>query len=286
MRIVHVSDLHHQLDWRRRSWASSGWRGIPGRLELHAFGRWDRFEFAERTWNGILEDIEVLSADHVILTGDLTAMGDENELRAMEHSLKHLTKAGRVTFIPGNHDRYTDASAARRFERVFAAELTSSMPEYADARGYPFVKLLGADVAFIGLDSTRVPAWFQYFVGRIGAAQLTALKRILDDPRLAGRKVHVLAHHGPLAPDGRREWRESALIDAPALLKTLKDRSVMFHHGHSHVRSWHRGHEAHPHLFGAGSSTEPGGEGYWLLDVDDHETLEATNLKPGRQLVR
>ncbi len=286
MRIVHVSDLHHQLDWRRRSWASSGWRGVPGRLELHAFGRWERFAFAERTWNGILEDIEVLEADHVILTGDLTAMGDEEEFLAVEPSLRHLLRAGRVTIIPGNHDRYTDGSAARGFERVFKAELTSVMPEYADARGYPFVKFVGADVALIGLDSTRVPGWAQYFVGRLGKAQLAALTRILADPRLEGKTVHVLAHHGPLSPDGKRDWRESALIDAPALLDVLRDRAVLFHHGHSHVRSWRRGHEAHPHLFGGGSSTEPGGEGYWLLDVDDHQTLEATHLKPGRMLAR
>lgn len=286
MRIVHVSDLHHQLDWRQRSWAHSGWRGILGRLELQVFGRLDRFQFAERTWNGILEDIEHLDADHVILTGDLTAMGDEDELVAMEKSIAHLTNQGRITLIPGNHDRYTDGSAARRFERIFKKELSSDLPEYADARGYPFVRFVGSDVALIGLDSTRVKGWMQYFVGRIGPEQLAALKRILDDPRLAGRTVHILSHHGPLSPKGEREWKESALIDAPALLSVIRDRAVVFHHGHSHERSWRRGHEAHPHLFGAGSSTEPGGEGYWLLDIDDHETFEAANLKPGRMKVK
>jgi 3',5'-cyclic AMP phosphodiesterase CpdA len=280
MRIVHVSDVHHQLDWGRRSWSSSGWRGIPGRLEL-AMGRLARFAEGFGLWQRILEDIERLEADHVILTGDLTAMGDAAEFEAMHASMRHLTVAGKLTVIPGNHDRYTDAPGERHFERVFASEVASVMPEHADATGYPFVRFVGEGVALIGLDSTRVPGWGHYVVGRLGARQLAALQRILDDPRLGGRTVHVLSHHGPLSPKGQREWKESALIDGPALLSVLEGREVMLHHGHSHVRHWHRAEEERPHLFGGGSSTEPGQEGYWMLDVDDHVTLEAHHLMPG-----
>ena len=284
MRLVHVSDIHHQLDWNRRSWRSSGWRGAPGRLELHGLGRLERFSRAAESWSRILEDIEHLDVDHVLFTGDLTAMGDGAEFAAVRASVRHLTTEGRLTVIPGNHDRYTDAPGQRHFERVFAEQLTSAMPEHADETGYPFVKLLGDDVALVGLDSTRVPGWSQYLVGRLGPAQLAALTRILDDPRMVGRTVHVLSHHGPLSPLGHREWKESALIDGPALLAVLEAREVVLHHGHSHVRSWHRRQDAgRPHLFGGGSSTEPGGEGYWVLDVEDHRTVEALHLLPGRE---
>lgn len=282
MRIVHVSDIHHQLDWKSRSWASSGWRGAPGRLELHGLGRLSRFSAGGDSWKRILDDIDTLEADHVFLTGDLTAMGDRDEFVAVSESLRHLILEDRLTLIPGNHDRYTDTPGQRHFEHVFAAQLVSVMPEHADAHGYPFVRFVGADVALIGLDSTRVPGWSQYVVGRLGGHQLAALQRILDDPRMAGRTVHVLSHHGPLSPDGRREWMESALIDGPALLGLLKGREVMLHHGHSHVRSWQRAREARPHLFGGGSSTEPGREGYWVLDVEDHQEVEAQHLRPGR----
>lgn len=280
MRLVHVSDIHHQVDWRARSWASSGLQGLLGRVELHGFGRLRRFAEAAAQWGRILEDIEAHSAEHVLLTGDLTAMGHPDELEAMHRTLEHLFRAGRLTLVPGNHDRYV---APRAFESIFSSHLASDLPEYADAHGYPFVKLLGDDVALIGLDSTRVRGWSQYFVGRLGPQQLAALGKVLDDPRLAGRTVHVLSHHGPLSHDGRREWLESALIDGPDFLRALHGREVVLHHGHSHIRSWHRAEAERPHLFGGGSSTEPGREGYWLLDVDDHRELEARHLRPGHR---
>ena len=278
MRLVHVSDIHHQLDWRTHSWASSGVQGLLGRVELHGFGRLKRFATASAQWARILDDIEAHAAEHVLLTGDLTAMGHPDELEAVHGTMQHLLDAGRLTVIPGNHDRYVEP---RAFERIFAPHLTSDLPEYADAHGYPFVKLLGADVAVVGLDSTRVRGWGQYFVGRLGDEQLGALTRLLDDPRLKGRTVHVLSHHGPLSHDGRREWLESALIDGPALLRVLHGRRVVLHHGHSHLRSWHRAAAARPHLFGGGSSTEPGREGYWLLDMENHLAVEARHLRPG-----
>lgn len=246
-------------------------------------GRLERFAAAAASWMRILEDIDKLDVDHVLFTGDLTAMGDGAEFEAVHATVRHLTTEGRLTVIPGNHDRYTDKPGKRHFERIFADQLISAMPEHADEHGYPFVRMLGDDVALVGLDSTRVPGWSQYVVGRLGPSQLAALTRILDDPRLEGRTVHVLSHHGPLSPAGQHDWHESALIDGPALLAVLEGRDVMLHHGHSHVRSWHRSFAERPHLFGGGSSTEPGREGYWVLDVDDHRTFEALHLRPGRE---
>lgn len=268
VRFIHVSDIHHQLDWKRRTWSSSGLQGALGRIELHGFGRLKRFSEAATQWARILEDIELHAPDHVLLTGDLTAMGHPEELEAMHDTLRPLLEARRLTLVPGNHDRYLDA---RAFERVFSAHLASDLPEYADVHGYPFVKLLGDDVALVGLDSTRVSRLSQYFVGRLGKGQLAALARVLDDPRLSGRTVHVLSHHGPLSKDG------------PALLKTLHGRSVVLHHGHSHIRTWRPAENERPHLFGGGSSTEPGREGFWLVDVENHRTLEATRLVPGQR---
>jgi hypothetical protein len=282
VRIIHVSDVHHQLDWAAKPWRSSGWQGALGRLELHGFNRLHKFAEAATVWKRILDDIDHFEADHVIFTGDLTAMGHEDEFWAVSESVKHLTKEGKLTIIPGNHDRYIDAPGKRHFEHVFAPQIISDMPEYCDEYGYPFVRLLGHDVALVGIDSTRVKGWAQYFVGRIGKTQLGSLQKILDDPRLANRTVHVLSHHGPLSPDGRREWMESGLIDAPAFLRILEGREVMLHHGHSHIRSWHRAGDERPHLFGGGSSTEPGKEGYWMLDVEDHHQVEVSHFRPGR----
>ncbi len=277
MRFIHLSDIHHQVDWSARSWGATGAQGLLGRIELHGFGRLARFRDASSRWRRLLDDLDAHAPEHVLLTGDLTAMGHPEELEWMRESVEPLLRAGRLTLIPGNHDRYV---APKAFETVFADALRSDLPEFADEHGYPFVKLLGDDTALVGLDSTRVSGWSQYFVGRLGQRQLAALEKVLVDPRLEGRTVHVLSHHGPLSSDGRREWIESALIDGPALLELIRRHRVVLHHGHAHRRSWHRRTEARPHLIGAGSSTEPGRAGFWIIEADDHHDVEARFVPP------
>ena len=272
LRLAHLSDLHHQIDWEKRSFWSSGWRGAPGRFELHALGRLRRFAGVEQRIARLVDQVLALAPDRVIVTGDLTALGDEDELRRARTLLEPFIAAGLLVVIPGNHDRYTD-SRGSAFEVVFRDLLTSDLPELADARGYPFVKLVGERHALVGLDSTRVQGWSHYVVGRIGVAQLRRLARVLEDPLLAGRTVLLLVHHGPAGPSGAFDWNESGLIDAAALLRTIEHRPVVLLHGHSHHRFWHRARPGRPHLIAGGSSTER--PGFWEVHVDDHRALEA-----------
>ncbi len=281
VRIAHLSDLHQQLDWGARSWGSSGWRGVPGRFELHGLGRLARFEGVEPRIAQLVDDLHALDVDHAVLTGDVSALGHEDEVGRVHELLEPLVRAGRLTVIPGNHDRYTDRPGARVFERFFTPR--SDWPEYAGPDGYPFVRLVNERLAVVGLDSTRVPGWTHYLVGRVGEAQLDALGRLLSDPRLAGRTVLVLSHHGPLGPSGRFHWNHSALLDAGALTRRVRQHHAVLLHGHSHQRYWHRRTEARPHVLSAGSATEPGGEGYWLLELEDAVTMEARRYLPGRR---
>ncbi len=272
LRLAHLSDLHQQIDWRKRPFWSSGWRGALGRFELHALGRLRRFAGVEARIARLVDQVLTLAPDRVLVTGDLTALGDEDELRLARSLLEPFIAAGLLVVIPGNHDRYTDARR-RAFEVVFHDLLGSDLPELADARGYPFVKLVGDRHALVGLDSTRVRGWSQYFVGRLGASQLRALARVLEHPALAGRTVLLLAHHGPAGPSGAFDWNESGLLDADALLRTLRHRPVVLLHGHSHHRYWHRARQGRPHLIAGGSSTER--PGFFEVRVDDHRALEA-----------
>ena len=272
LRLAHLSDLHHQIDWRRRSFWSSGWRGAPGRVELHLLGRFGRFVGVEQRIARLVDQVLALAPDRVLLTGDLTALGDEAELRHARALLEPFIAAGLLVVIPGNHDRYTDARGGA-FELVFRDLLESDLPELADARGYPFVKLVGDRHALVGLDSTRVQGWSHYVVGRLGTPQLRRLARVLEHPLLERRTVLLLVHHGPAGPSGRFDWNESGLIDAEELLRTVRDRPVVLLHGHSHQRSWHRARPGRPHLIAGGSSTERAG--FWELRVEDHRAVEA-----------
>jgi 3',5'-cyclic AMP phosphodiesterase CpdA len=272
LRLAHLSDLHHQIDWRRRSLWSSGWRGAPGRFELHLLGRFRRFAGVEQRIARLVDQVLALAPDRVLLTGDLTALGDEAELRHARSLLEPFIAAGLLVVIPGNHDRYTDARGGA-FELVFRDLLESDLPELADAGGYPFVKLVGDRHALVGLDSTRVQGWSHYVVGRLGTAQLRALGRVLEHPMLERRTVLLLAHHGPAGPSGKFDWNESGLIDAEELLRTIRDRPVVLLHGHSHHRYWHRARPDRPHLIAGGSSTEC--PGFWELRVENHHAVEA-----------
>jgi 3',5'-cyclic AMP phosphodiesterase CpdA len=272
LRLAHLSDLHHQIDWRTRSLWSSGWRGAPGRFELHALGRLRRFAGVEQRIARLVDQVLALAPDRVIVTGDLTALGDEQELRVARTLLEPFIAAGLLVVIPGNHDRYTDARSSA-FEVVFGDLLKSDLPELADERGYPFVKLVGDRHALVGLDSTRVQGWSHYVVGRLGLDQLRRLARVLEHSTMAGRTVLLLAHHGPAGPSGAFDWNESGLIDAGELLRTIRHRPVVLLHGHSHHRYWHRARYGRPHLIAGGSSTER--PGFWEVHVQDHHALEA-----------
>jgi hypothetical protein len=58
------------------------------------------------------------------------------------------------------------------------------------------------------------------------------------------------------------------LLDADALLELLPGPRFAVLHGHIHHRYHHPATATRPHLFCAGSSTQAGREGYWLIDVD------------------
>ena len=272
LRLAHLSDLHQQIDWRKRSLWSSGWRGVPGRFELHALGRLRRFAGVEQRIARLVDQVLALGPDRVVVTGDLTALGDEQELRVARSLLEPFIAAGLLVVIPGNHDRYTDARGSA-FEVVFGDLLQSDLPDLADERGYPFVKWVGERHALVGLDSTRVQGWSHYVVGRLGDRQLRRLARVLEHPAMEGRTVLLLVHHGPAGPSGAFDWNESGLIDAGALLRTIRQRPVVLLHGHSHQRYWHRARPGRPHLIAGGSSTER--PGFWEVQVDDHRALEA-----------
>ena len=86
-------------------------------------------------------------------------------------------RPGRVTVIPGNHDRYTWwAHRSRRFEKFFG--------EFAPRREYPWLRPLDPDTAILGLDPTRAGG---HRAGKLPPEQLAAAQRARRGRRPAGR---------------------------------------------------------------------------------------------------
>jgi 3',5'-cyclic AMP phosphodiesterase CpdA len=213
----------------------------------------------------LLREADRLKVDHLLVSGDLTALALPEEFEAARAALESWS--GRMTIVPGNHDVYTPA--AKRdglFERTFEKELRSDFPDLCREGPYPIVKLLGADAAVVALSSARVPLAPGIAMGWVGRAQREALAAILADARMARRAVLVSVHHGPYRQSGRRDRITHGLLDGAEVLSTsAKGGAVGLCHGHIHHRYRIKG----PlEVFCAGSSTQKGREGYWVYELD------------------
>jgi 3',5'-cyclic AMP phosphodiesterase CpdA len=204
LRIVHLSDVHV---WR---YAFNPLRlmnkRVLGMAEL-VTRRARKFRL-ERLAD-VVDRVLSLNADHVLITGDLTTTALPDEFRAAREALAGLlVDAGRVTVIPGNHDRYTTGSVRyRAFEEWFGA--------FAPAGPYPWLRPLDAETAVLGLDPTRshISA-----TGRLPADQLGRARGLLSDPPARPRRLIVACHY-PIAspPSYVKELKHKRMKNADEL---------------------------------------------------------------------
>jgi 3',5'-cyclic AMP phosphodiesterase CpdA len=271
MRFLHCSDVHVTHDYFGSPKLRLGWRRWIALLELGLGGRANAYAQAQETLAQIAREVELHKVDHLIVSGDLTAYAMEDEFQGARAALSPLIEdKARCSVIPGNHDTYTPgAQSERRFEKYFGHLLDSDLPEYSREGPYPFVRLVGEEAAVVGLCSARVPLVPGFSFGTIGERQLQALRELIRDPRLKHRGVLVAVHHAPLTKLGRKDKPLHGLTDGPELLDILRGPKFAVLHGHIHSRYHHPATDRRPHLFGAGSSTELGHEGYWVIDVKD-----------------
>ena len=283
IRVAHFSDVHVQVDYRREPWRPLGWRRWAALVEMFALRRQARYVHAEATLQRLSSEAIRHRADHVVLSGDLTAMALDEEFSRARAALSAVaTDPTRFSVIPGNHDVYApDAVRAQRFARHFGAFLHSDLPAFRREGPYPFVHLVGSEVAVVGLCSARVPLFPGAAVGWIGKPQLQGLAALLQAPELQGRFVFVTVHHAPLARSGRPDTPTHGLVDARALMALLPGDGYAVLFGHIHQRYHHPATATRPHLFGAGSSTSLGHEGYWLYEIEGGALKAAHRLALG-----
>ena len=269
MRFLHCSDVHMTELYSELPWLRLGWRRWLALLELSVGGRSKAYRRAPDTLASIARDMEKHGAEHFILSGDVTAYALEGEFWLAQNALGPLAEdKRRCTIIPGNHDVFTPGSHRKgRFARYFGPLLESDFPEHRREGSFPFVRLVGEEAAVVGLSSARVPFMPGMAHGSIGPAQLEGLAAIVKDERLAGRALLVVVHHAPLTEAGRADRYFHGLRDAEALFKLLPGPRYAVLHGHIHHRYHHPATAERPHVFGAGSSTQAGREGYWVIEV-------------------
>ena len=193
----------------------------------------------------IVADVAAAQPDHVIVSGDLTNLGLPGEHAAARGWLETIGPPDRVSVVPGNHDIYCQLwrdAGVERWRDYMASNAGGAPHAVAGERGFPYVRVLGR-VAIVGVNSAVPTPPFQAF-GRIGGAQLDAVKRTLEGLGRAGLFRLVIVHHPPLT--GQADARHG-LQDADALEKVLVAVGAeLVLHGHNHrdmhaVRSTPRG---------------------------------------------
>ena len=184
--------------------------------------------------------------DHIIVSGDLTNLGLPGEHQAARDWLATVGPPAGVSVVPGNHDIYCPLRrdpGVERWRDYMASDSGGAAFATAVERGFPYVRLIGggqAKVALVGLVSAVPTAPFSA-IGRLGAAQLGALPRLLDRLAEAGFFRLVVIHHPPLA--GQADARRG-LVDARQLEEVLtRHGAELVVHGHNHVdmaadRAW------------------------------------------------
>lgn len=224
-RIAHLSDIHtlnpklrsESVRYRFATKFVSLGRPVDPRLR------------AKKLLRG-LAAAKASGADHVVITGDLTEMGDASEF---EHFADLLDEARMpehgVTLVPGNHDAYTTPSAWRR-------ALDGPLRRYADASASEPGKVIDrGPVAFLPIDTS----FFQSMVRAGGLFTRDAAKAVLarvEDPALRGKAVVLVMHHPPFEEHSNplAEWIVGLSGRSHVLDMMAKHPHLSLLHGHLH----------------------------------------------------
>lgn len=273
-RILHFSDIHVERGFSEVPLSEFFNKRAVGYANLR-LRRGPHFMEAIVKMNALALFMEEEAVDLCVVTGDHTALGTIPELRLAREVIDPLTKAplGFVT-VPGNHDVYLPDSADGRFERHFGDLLGTDLPELSVDGTWPQVRLVGADVAIVAINSARPNPEVMKSSGRVPDAQLEALGRILRDPRVAGRFIVVATHYALCRPDGSPDRPGHGIDNAEAVIDALRpiERGVYLH-GHVHWRFHQRIPGLRVQVCGAGSATHAGREGFWMLDVEGESAV-------------
>jgi 3',5'-cyclic AMP phosphodiesterase CpdA len=200
LNIAHISDLHIGRDLATEAAARSLCRAIEG-----------------------------AEVDHVVLSGDVTHRGLLAELELFHEIFEPIIDAGRMTCVPGNHDRLGD-------------DLHDLLRDGARVR---VTRRTGLYI--VALDSTgpHNQSWLSVH-GMLAPEEIDAVEDALEQaPEHAVRIVTMHHHPLPLPGDSLAEevttwlgWPFCAeLPNGGELLARIRGRCDLLLHGHRHVPS-------------------------------------------------
>jgi len=197
--------------------------------------QYNRQKMHSRTIADLLaRDIIETKPDHVAITGDMVNIALENEFIQAHAWLQEFGENDWISVVPGNHDAYVpmpNEKGIGTWHSYMTSNIQNDNHTNCFAGSFPFVRLHD-DIAIIGV-STAIPTAPFVAGGRIGADQLAALEKILQDLGKKNLCRIIMIHHPPLP--GQNKWRK-ALWDAAEFTDILKRQGAeLVLHGHNHT---------------------------------------------------
>ena len=278
VRLAHFSDIHvvAAARWRLGDVFS---KRLTTWANLRFRGRGAQFRETERVLAALRADLAERNFDHLIFSGDATAMGFETEIARAAGSLP-LAIPGMA--VPGNHDYCTHAAMrSGAFERHFAPWQRG---ERLDAETYPFAQRVGP-LWVIGVNSATDNRLPHDARGRVGRPQLERLRDLLarldEGPR-------ILVTHYPISRRcGKPERTMHALRDVRDLLEVARAGGIgLWLHGHRHEVYHHARSATRPIAsICAGSATQTGLWSYQEITIEGRRLLGSVRMYQGGRFV-
>lgn len=222
--FAHLSDLHLSTP---AALTPREWLGKRA-LSYLSWQRKRRHEYRPEVLDALRADLAAAAPDQILISGDLTQLGQPAECEQARRWLESLGDPLRVALVPGNHDCLLAAPWAATLGR-WQPWLAGDEPT-PESTPFPSLRRRGS-VAFVGL-SSAVPTAPLLATGRLGARQRARLESLLIELGREGRFRVLYLHHAPVPGEDR--WRKH-LVDAPALAALIARAGVeLVLHGHHH----------------------------------------------------
>lgn len=188
------------------------------------------------------KDIKAQNIDHYAFSGDLVNIASRAEMRRATAWMKAFAPADKMSYVPGNHDAYTEDAIANVLHywkdymlscaqgADMLAELSIKPNEDVPHGPFPYLRIFGR-VALVGINSGVASPPFMA-TGELGASQRGRLSRILTYLKKEGYFRVVMIHHPPLP---RMTPNVRALKDCADLNKILTEEGAeLVLYGHNH----------------------------------------------------
>lgn len=203
-RLAHFSDIHMPPMPRPTFIELTGIRILGllswnfSRKNIHKLGVLSAFE----------KDIKRQEIDHYAFSGDLVNIASRAEIKRATAWLKGFAPADKMSYVPGNHDAYTEDSIANilHYWNEYMQPCQEGAEVLADAGvklsdevpygPFPYVRIFGR-VALVGVNSGIASPPFMA-TGEMGESQRNRLAKLLAYLKKEGYFRVMMIHHPPL----------------------------------------------------------------------------------------